>query len=206
MGLYADHLLPRLVDRTCGVGLLQPLRRTVCQPLHGRALEIGFGSGHNAAHYPPAVTEMVAVEPSDLAWRLAGARVAAATVPVRRSGLDGQQLPFADASFDSALSTFTLCTIPGLDDALREVSRVLRPGGVLCFLEHGLAPEARVAARQRRLEPLQKRVAGGCHLTRDVPRALEQAGFRMTSLERFHQPGTPRVMGCLSLGTAVPNA
>lgn len=204
MGLYADHLLPRLVDRTCGVDLLRPLRRRACLPLHGRVLEVGFGSGHNTEVYPAAVTDVTAVEPSDLAWQLAAGRVAAAAVPVRRSGLDGQRLPFADGAFDSALATFTLCTIPRLDDALREMARTLAPGGVLCFLEHGLAPEARVATWQRRLEPIQKRVAGGCHLTRDIPCALEAAGFRVTALERFYQPGTPRTLGAVSMGVAMP--
>lgn len=204
MGLYADHLLPRLVDKTCGVGLLQPLRLRVCRPLRGRVLEIGFGSGHNTASYPIAVTDVAAVEPSDLAWQLAAERVAAAAVPIRRAGVDGQHLPFADGSFASALSTFTLCTIPRLDDALKEIARVLAPGGVLCFLEHGLAPEVRVAAWQRRLEPIQKRVAGGCHLTRNIPETLEKAGFRLTALEDFYQRGTPRTLGALSLGTAVP--
>ena len=118
--------------------------------------------------------------------------------------MDGQKLPFADGSVDTALSTWTLCTIPDVDAALAEVRRVLRPGGALLFLEHGLAPDEKVRRWQHRLEPLQKRLFGGCHLTRPVLDLLRGAGFTLTEVESFYEPRTPKSFGAFSLGTAVP--
>jgi len=177
------------------------LRRRVCSALAGDVIEIGFGSGLNVPFYPAAVTAVAAIEPSDLSWRLASDRVAASAVPVTRSGLDGQSLPFDDRSFDVALSTWTLCTIPDVATALKEVRRVLRPGGQLHFLEHGLAPDERVRRWQRRLDPLQQRIAGGCHFTRPIVDLVTAAGFTITELDVFYEPG-PKVGGADSLGTA----
>jgi SAM-dependent methyltransferase len=153
--------------------------------------------------YPAAVTRVDAVEPTDLGWRLAAGRIAAARVPVRRSGLDGQSLPFADQSHDAALSTWTLCTIPDAGAALREVRRVLRPGATMHFLEHGLAPDERVRRWQHRLSPLHQRVAGGCRLTQPITGLLAGAGFTVTDLDVFYQQGVPKFTGAYVLGTAV---
>jgi ubiquinone/menaquinone biosynthesis C-methylase UbiE len=202
MGLYGEHVLPRMINAGCGKATAEPLRRRVCAGLAGDVLEIGFGSGHNVPFYPPAVTHVDAVEPSDVAWKLAGKRLEGARVPVRRSGLDGQSLPFADASHDAALSTWTLCTIPDVTAALREVRRVLKPGGTLHFVEHGLAPDEPVRRWQRRLEPVQKRLFGGCHLTRPVVELLTAAGFTITELDVFYEDGTPKALGAHSLGIA----
>ncbi len=128
MGFYVTQVVPRLIDLACGSPVARPSRQRVCAGLHGQVLEIGFGSGLNVAYYPPAVTAVDAVEPADVGWRLAASRVACGAVPVRRSGLDGQCLPFPDATFDSALSTWTLCTIPDVAAALQELRRVLKPG------------------------------------------------------------------------------
>ena len=203
MGIYGEHVLPRVVNVVCGTKAARPLRQRVCAGLHGRVVELGFGSGLNVPFYPAAVTGVDAIEPADLGWKLAGRRVSAATVPVERSGLDGQSLPLADDSCDTALSTWTLCTIPDVPVALAEVRRVLKPGGTLHFVEHGLAPDADVQRRQRHLEPIQKRVAGGCHLTRQIVDLLTGAGFAVTDLEVFYERGAPKPLGAYSLGVAV---
>jgi SAM-dependent methyltransferase len=203
MGFYGEQVVPRFVNVSCGVKGLAPLRHRVCEGLEGDIVEIGFGSGLNIPFYPSAVAHVDAVEPSDVGWKLASKRLADATMAVERSGLDGQSLPFADDSHDAALSTFTLCTIPEVQAALGEVHRVLKPGGKLHFIEHGLAPDEKVQRWQRRIEPVQKRVFGGCHLTRPVADLLQAAGFTITDLDVFYEKGSPKSVGAFSLGVAV---
>jgi SAM-dependent methyltransferase len=200
VGWWSERVLPGCVERTLSTGPVMKLRTEACAGLAGRVLELGYGSGLNTDAYPPDVTAVVAVEPSDRAWALSAARRARAAVPVRRVGLDGQRLAAGDASYDAVLSTFTLCTIPDVAAALAEVHRVLKPGGAVHVLEHGLAPDPRVAAWQRRLEPLQRAVAGGCHLTRDVPALLAGAGLRVERLDQAYLPG-PGVMRPWGFGT-----
>jgi ubiquinone/menaquinone biosynthesis C-methylase UbiE len=153
----------------------------VCAGLAGEVVEIGFGSGHNVPFYPTAVERVAAVEPADLGWKLAAGRVAASAVPIERAGLDGQKLPFDEDSFDSAVSTWTMCTIPDLDAALAEARRVLRPGGSLRFVEHAVAPGRSMARIQRAIQPVWGPAAGGCHVDRDVLGRLRAAGFAVTT-------------------------
>lgn len=207
MGWWDQQVVPRVADRLLGAGALDRLREEVCEGLSGEVLEIGFGSGLNVDHYPAAVTRVSAVEPSDVAWRIAQERhIGRSSAPVVRAGLDGQALALADASVDSAVSTFTLCTIPDLGSALREVRRVLRPGGELHFLEHGLAPDPGVARWQHLLTPLQRRVGAGCHLDRPVADAVTASGLVVEGLRTFYVaerlPGA-KVVGHLYLGRAV---
>jgi SAM-dependent methyltransferase len=202
MGLYGERVLPRIINVACGTKTVEPLRHRVCAGLSGEVVEIGFGSGLNVPFYPAVVTRVAAVEPSDVGWKLAAKRLAATRVPVQRSGLDGQSLPFADDSFDAALSAWTLCTIPDVAAALCEIRRVIKPGGRLHFLEHGLAPDERVRRWQRRLDPLQQRVAGGCHFTRPIVELLMAAGFTIDELDVFYEKGAPKFAGADSLGIA----
>ncbi len=203
MSLYADRLLPHLVDRAMANKALHPLRRRAVEGLAGEVVEIGFGTGHNLPYLPETVTRLLAVEPSALSVRLAGHRIAEVPFAVEVVGLDGQRLPLADASADAVLCTFSLCTIPDPVAAVREMRRVLKPGGQLHFVEHGLAPDASVQRWQHRLTPVQRRVAGGCHLDRDIPRVLEQGGFAVSLLERSYLPKTPRPFACVYQGRAV---
>jgi len=206
MGLYGDKILPRIINAECGDTRTEPLRRRVCAGLAGEVVEIGFGSGLNVPFYPPAVARVAAIEPSALGWNLAARRIAKASVPVHRAGRDGQSLPLADHSHDAALSTWTLCTITDAGAALRELRRVLRPGATLHFLEHGLAPDEEVRRRQRRLDPVHRRLGGGCRITRPISGLVAAAGFTITELEAFYQDGVSKATGALVLGTALAPA
>ena len=203
MGLYETQILPRVINCACGTRALEPLRSRVCAGLHGEVLELGFGSGLNVPFYPATVSSVAAIEPAEVGWKLAAERVAASPVQIARTGLDGESLPLADDSCDTALSTWTLCTIPDVEAALLEVRRVLKPGGTLHFVEHGLAPDENVRRWQHRLEPLQKRFVGGCHLTRRVVELLTDAGFAVDEVECFYEPNSPKTLGADSLGVAV---
>ncbi|WP_018178584.1 class I SAM-dependent methyltransferase [Jongsikchunia kroppenstedtii] len=201
MGWYEDQVLPRIIEKTCGMEAMNKLRVAACEPLTGSVIEIGFGSGFNAPLYPDGVTSVTAIEPSDVAWQRAATRVSAAAAPITRAGLDGQRLDFPDNTFDSALSTFTLCTIPDLPAALAELRRVVNPGGTFAFFEHGSAPDAKVQRWQRRLEPIQKRVGGGCHLTRNVREVVTAAGWEIVGADSFYAKG-PKTLGAFTMGYA----
>jgi SAM-dependent methyltransferase len=202
MGFYADRVVPHIVNVACSGKTMAPMRTRVCAGLHGDVVEIGFGSGHNVPHYPRDVAKVAAVEPADVGWRLADKRIRESSVLIERSGLDGQSLPFADHSYDAALTTWTLCTVPDAAVVLAELRRVLKPGGALHFAEHGLAPDEDVRRWQRRLDPLEVRAFGGCHLTRPIADMVTDAGFTIIELEEFYQKGAPKFGGAQSIGVA----
>jgi ubiquinone/menaquinone biosynthesis C-methylase UbiE len=193
------------MDRVLNTPTVNARRAKVCQGLHGRVLEIGFGTGLNLHHYPAEVTEIFVVEPSESAMRLAQPREAAASAPVERIGRDGARLALPDGSVDCVLSTYTLCTIPAVDAALQEIHRVLKPEGALHFLEHGRAPTESVRRWQHRLHPVHSRIAGGCHLDRPIDDLIAYAGLMIRELETGYGDG-PRPFSYLYRGRALRSA
>lgn len=202
MGFYQDQLLPRFQDKVMDRKPTREVRARVSAGLAGNIVEIGFGTGLNAAHYPATVNQVAAVEPSALCMRMAEPRIASSGASVKLAGLTGEHLDLPTAEFDAVLSTWTLCTIPNVAAALEEVRRVLTPTGALHFVEHGLAPDAGVARWQRRIEPINKRLAGGCHLTRPIAQLIAQAGFEVEQLDTYYFNGEPKVFGYTFEGRA----
>jgi ubiquinone/menaquinone biosynthesis C-methylase UbiE len=190
MGFYQRRILPWVIDTTCSNKAVRYQRRKVVPLAEGRVLEIGVGSGLNFPFYDAAKVERVlALEPSAEMPEKAKPRIAAAPFPVEPISLEGEQIPLDDASVDSVLVTYTLCTIPKVVAALEGMRRVLKPGGKLIFCEHGLAPDPGVARWQHRLNPLWNRIGGGCNLDRDIPALIRQGGFRIETLDTMYLPG-----------------
>lgn len=203
MGFYQDQLLPRLQDKVMSNKRMGEARARVCVGLKGQIVEIGFGTGLNAAVYPREVTKILAVEPSTVCLRIAERRIIRSSAPVELAGVNGELLDLPSEAVDAVLSTWTMCTIPDLASALAEAHRVLVPGGFLHFVEHGHSPDAKVQRWQRRIEPLNKRLAGGCHLTRRIPEEIEQAGFVIDQLTTYYFKGEPKVTGYTFEGRAI---
>ena len=202
MKFYDEKILPRLIDYACGMGQVMKTRSQVVPLAAGRVLEIGIGTGLNLSFYDPArVSAIVGVDPAAQMQTLARQRAASIAIPVEMIALELGQIQAADASFDSIVCTFTLCTIPDPLAALQEMRRVLKPGGKLLFSEHGRAPDAKVRLWQDRITPLWKPLAGGCHLNRDIPALLGAAGFRIREVNSSYLPG-PRPMTWIWRGWA----
>ena len=201
MSFYERSILPRIIDlamrgRDIGLERAEGLRGA-----RGRVLEVGFGSGLNLAHYPAGVESLAALDPNDVAWKLARRRIERAPFPVERVGLVEGRLPVADGAFDAVVSTFTLCTIPDVAAALLEMRRVLSPAGRFHFVEHGLSDDERVRKWQRRWNPWQMRLCGGCHVDRAIDREIESAGFRIERMEKGYMKG-PRTLAFRYRGVA----
>jgi ubiquinone/menaquinone biosynthesis C-methylase UbiE len=204
VGFYRDRVFTPAMDRLMDTAETRRIRRSVCAPLHGRVLEIGFGTGHNLPFLPPAVTEVLAVEPLVRSQELAADRIAASDATVEFVGLDGQDIALDDATADSALCTWTLCSIDDPVAAVREVRRVLKPGGWLHVVEHGRSPDEAVRRWQHRLTPLQRRVACGCRFDRDIPHLLDQGGMAVQGLTTYCAAGDPKILGWTFQGRATP--
>jgi ubiquinone/menaquinone biosynthesis C-methylase UbiE len=202
MGVYQDQLLPRLQNKVMDNKNLREVRTRVCSALRGDVVEVGFGTGLNAPHYPDGIQRIAAVEPSSLCMHIAEPRIAATSAKVELAGLNGETLDLPSDEFDAALSTWTLCTIPDVAAALAEIRRVLKPGGTFHFVEHGRAPDAHVARWQARIEPAWKHVAGGCHVTRQISDLVERAGFQLDSVHTYYMNGEPKVFGYTFEGVA----
>lgn len=203
MGFYDKHILPRFINCACGMKPIMKQREKVVPLAAGTVLEIGIGTGLNLPFYDPArVDRLIGLDPSEESWELAAERAAHLDFEVEFIGLPGEQIPLADDSVDTVLVTYALCTIPDPATALQGVARVLRPGGSLIFCEHGKAPDTGVCNWQDRINPLWRRIAGGCNLNRDIPAILAAGGFDIHGMETSYLPGTPRFAGYNFWGTA----
>ena len=205
MGFWDRHVLPRLITCACGQGQVMKRRALVVPGARGRVLEYGCGGGLNLEFYDPIVVRsLTGIDPHAELLERTDAASAEAPIPIETHRGFAEDLPFADASFDTVVTTFTLCSVQDPAAALAEARRVLAPGGRLLFLEHGLSPDAEVRRTQARIEPLWKRLAGNCHLTRPVTSGVEAAGFRLVSRGAGYTPKSPRFAGWMEWGTAEP--
>lgn len=204
MGLYSRYIFPRLMDRIMSGTEFQRLRTELLQAAHGQVLEIGLGTGLNLPHYPAGVSRLHAVDPAPLLPARLAERSAAAAFPVEVSRTSAERLPFEDRTFDCVVSTWTLCTIQEPLAALREIRRVLKSEGVFLFLEHGRSDDARTAAWQDRLNPIQNVIGCGCNLNRRIDQLIAEAGLGLAQLDRCVMEGVPRIGGELYRGVATP--
>lgn len=203
MGIYEKHILPKLINCACSTKPMMKQREKVVPRATGTVLEIGIGTGLNLPYYDAArVDKVIGLDPSEASWELAAERARGLDFELEFIGLPGEQIPLDDASVDAVLVTFSLCTIPDPVAALAGMRRVLRPGGEIVFCEHGRAPDPAVRRWQDRVNPLWRRLAGGCNLNRDIPELLEQGGFAVEGLESRYIPGTPKIAGFNYWGVA----
>lgn len=203
MGVYERFVLPRLLALAMRNRELVPCRQRIGRAAAGRVLEFGIGSGLNLGFYGPAVTVVVGVDPSPALLRMAKDRSRGVRFPVELVEATGERLPLDDRSVDTVVTTWTMCSVGEPVQALREARRVLRPGGTLLFVEHGLAPEPSVRWWQDRLTPAWKRIAGGCHLNRKMDDLVQAAGFRLDDLKTGYLPG-PKPLTFMYEGQARP--
>lgn len=202
IGFYRSRILPHLMNAVMSTAENREIRSRVCADLDGTVVEIGFGSGLNVAHYPSGVHTVHAVEPLARSMAIAAERIETSPVHIAHTGLTGERVDLPDASADAVLTTWTLCSIPDVDAALGEIRRVLKPGGMLHFVEHGISPDPKVARRQGRIEPINKILFGGCHLTRDIPGLLTSAGFTIQTMTTYQHDKEPKPFGWTFEGRA----
>lgn len=203
MGIYSRHIFPRLLDWSLGNAMIERQRREALAPLHGRVLEIGFGTGLNLSCFPEAVTELTAVDNERMLRKRVAKRIGEVRMPVRQLTLDaGGKLPFGDSEFDGVVTTFTLCSIADVGSALSEIGRVLKQDGQYVFLEHGRSDDPHVAKRQDLFNPLQKVIGRGCNMNRPIDGLIKNSSLEIIKLERYLMPDTPRVLGEMYRGVA----
>ena len=190
MKLYDEYVLPHVINCACGMKAVERQRSIVVPEASGKILEIGMGSGLNLKHYnPDKVEHLWGLEPSEGMRRKAQANIEASKLPLEWLGLPSESIPLNDDVADSVVLTYTLCTIPDPEAALAEMRRVLKPDGLMVFSEHGLSPDENVKRWQNRVNPVWKKLAGGCNLNRDIPSLLTNAGFRLDELNTGYIKG-----------------
>jgi ubiquinone/menaquinone biosynthesis C-methylase UbiE len=202
MGLYRHHIFPRLMEWVIAGEEFHRLRMELLAQVHSEVLELGIGTGLNLRHYPKTVTGLHAVDPANLLPKIVTERSANQSFPIRIQHVTAESLPYDDRSFDFAVSTWTLCTIPDPVKALREVRRVLKPDGIFLFLEHGRSENEKVAIWQDRLNPIQNIIGCGCNLNRQIDQLIIQAGLKIMTLDRFQMQSVPRLGSAMYKGKA----
>jgi ubiquinone/menaquinone biosynthesis C-methylase UbiE len=201
MGFYSQVILPRLLDLSMSSPALTRYRSEILADVQGEVLEIGFGTGLNLKHYPPQVERITTIDVNSGMNAIAQRRIADSKIQVNHRVLNGESLPMADSTFDYVVSTWTLCSIAKVDQALQEIYRVLKPGGKFVFVEHGLSDRPNVQVWQNRLTPIQKRLADGCHLNRNIQMLIE-CQFKHVELEQFVMDQLPAVFAHTYKGVA----
>ena len=195
MGFYNKHILPLCLDKACGIKPITKQREKVVPLAEGVVLEIGIGSGQNLPHYNASkVTKIIGVDPDEHIWKRSEVRRNNCSIPIERIGLSGEDIPLETNQVDSVVVTYSLCTIPDPIKALFEMKRILKPGGNIYFSEHGKAPDEKVHNWQNRIDPIWKKLAGGCHSGRDIPELFRQADLKFLDLQEMYIPG-PKVLG-----------
>jgi ubiquinone/menaquinone biosynthesis C-methylase UbiE len=203
MGFYSKYVFPHLLEWALGNPQLGKYRRRALETACGNVLEVGFGTGLNLPYYPEAVTQITAIDPENMLADKVAERIKEARVPVNFVQLDASgKLPFADATFDSIITTWTLCSIENVEPALAEMRRLLKPYGRYIFFEHGRSDDAKTAKWQDRFNPIEKVIGVGCNINRPIDRLVKAAGFEVETLDRFVMPKTPRILGEIYRGTA----
>ncbi|MGK7902990.1 MAG: class I SAM-dependent methyltransferase [Hormoscilla sp.] len=201
MGFYSQVIFPRVLDWVMSDSVLTQYRQQVLSEVSGEVLEIGFGTGLNLPYYPETLQKLTAIDPNSGMNALARKRIESSRIIVANRVLNGENLPMDDNSFDSVVSTWTLCSIAKVELALQEIHRVLKPGGKFFFIEHGLSDDPKVQVWQHRLTPLQKIIADGCHLDRNMKKLVENQ-FEVLKLEEFYMEETPKFAGYMYKGIA----
>jgi ubiquinone/menaquinone biosynthesis C-methylase UbiE len=203
MNIYSELIFPSLIDRVMSGQSFADYRRVVLADAIGEVLEIGFGTGLNLAYYPhTGVNKITTVDVNAGMNKLARARIAKSQISVELQTLNGEKLPMADDTFDTVVSTWTLCSIQQVDRAIAEIYRVLKPGGKFLFIEHGLSNEPQIQTWQHRLTPIQKIIGAGCHLDRDIKQAIS-AVFDRLDIQEFYTPNTPKIGGYFYQGIGI---
>ena len=201
MGFYSQVIAPRLLDWGMSDPSFALYRREVLSDVQGEVLEIGFGTGINLSYYPEHLQQLVTVDANPGMNALAQKRIESSNIRVDNRVLNGENLPMADNTFDSVVSTWTLCSIANVEQALKEIYRVLKPGGRFFFIEHGLSDDPKVQVWQNRLNPINKAIAVGCNLNRNI-KALVEAQFKNVTVEQFYTPKSPKISGYMYKGVA----
>ncbi len=201
MGFYSNFIIPYCIDWAMSDPVLAEYRQQLLADVSGEILEIGFGTGLNLPHYPDRVEKITTVDPNPGMNKISRSRIADSKITVDRRILNGENLPMADESFDTIVSTWTLCSIPNVNSAIAEIYRLLKPGGKFLFIEHGASKDDGVRIWQNRLTPIQKVIADGCHLNRNIQDLVAQK-FSKLNLEEFYAPKFPKIVGYMYKGVA----